>query len=81
MPPLPTTQKWTKWFAALGASLVIVGIAWIGVLNYRIRCYAEAVKYEVRMPWAPRLMVFSGLALLLTIFGASIAIKSFHQRN
>jgi hypothetical protein len=69
-----------RWFVALGASLVIGGVAWIGVLDYRIRDYAEAVKYEVRMPWAPRLMVFFGL-VLLTILGASAAIKSLRQRN
>ena len=69
-----------RWFVALGASLVIGGVAWIGVLNYRIRDYAEAVKYEVRMPWAPRLMVFFGL-VLLTILSASAAIKSLRQRN
>jgi hypothetical protein len=50
------------------------------VLNYGIRVYAEAVKYEVRLPWIPRLMVFFGLALL-TILGTRIVINFLRQHN
>lgn len=63
-------QNWIRWSAALGAALFLGGVAWISVLIYRIRDLPEEIKYEVRMPWTPRLMVFVGLALL-----ASVAIR------
>jgi hypothetical protein len=40
-------------------------MAWVMVLNYSIRDYPEAIKYESHLPWTPRLMVIFGLSLLL----------------
>jgi len=50
------------------------------VLNYFYRDYPEAIKYELRLPWTPRLMVFFGLALLV-IFGAQIGVGYSRQRR
>ena len=38
---------------------------------YRIRDIPDEIKYEVRMPWTPRLMVFVGFWLLV-----SLAVRS-----
>ena len=80
MQVLAKARKWTKWVAALGTTLLIGGMAWIQLLNYRSRGFPEAIKYEIRLPWTPRLMVFLGLVLLV-IVGAKISINFLHQRN
>jgi predicted MFS family arabinose efflux permease len=64
----------------VGTFLFLGGIAWLGALIYSIRDYPEAVKYEFRAPWTPRLMVFFGLTLLL-IFGAQIGFSYLCQRR
>jgi hypothetical protein len=66
--------KYIKIVGAVGASLFFGGITWVGALIYSCRGYPEAVKYEFRAPWTPRLTVFVGLALLL-IFGARIGLS------
>jgi hypothetical protein len=47
MQVLAKARKWTKWLAALGTALLIGGMAWIQLLNYRSRGYPEAIKYEI----------------------------------
>jgi hypothetical protein len=40
----------------------------------------RSIKYEVRLPWTPRLMVFFGSALLV-IVGAQSGLRYFRQRR
>jgi hypothetical protein len=58
----------------LGAFLFLAGMTWVAVLTYSYRDYTEAIKYEVRLPWTPRLMVFFGSALLV-IVGAHSGLR------
>ena len=37
------------------------------MLIYRIRDIPDEIKYEVRMPWTPRLLVVIGFWLLVTL--------------
>ena len=80
MQGLAKARKWTKRLAAFGTALFIGGIAWIGLLNYRSRGYPEAIRYEIRLPWTPRLMVFLGLVLLV-IVATEISINFLHNRD
>jgi len=64
---LPGSATWPRLVGMVGASLCLGGIAWSAIWNYSHRDYADAVKYELRLPWPPRLMVFVGLALLIII--------------
>ena len=64
---LKHAQNWVRWFAVLGTSLFVGGVAWVAVLSYRIKDVPEDLKYDVRMPWTPRLMVFLGFALLVIV--------------
>jgi|HubBroStandDraft_3_1064219.scaffolds.fasta_scaffold62204_3 hypothetical protein len=73
-------QKWPRWVGTLGALLFLGGMTWVAVLNYSHRDYPEAIKYEVRLPWTPRLMVFFGSALLV-IVGAQSGLRYFRQRR
>jgi len=77
---LPDASKWPRWAGTLGAFLFLGGLIWVAVLNYFYRDYPEAIKYELRLPWTPRLMVFFGLALLV-IFGAQIGVGYSRQRR
>ena len=72
-------KKWPRWLGTLGAFLFVGGMAWVAVLNYSDRDYSEAIKYEVRLPWTPRLLVFFGSALLV-IVGVQSALRYFRQR-
>jgi hypothetical protein len=69
-----TTSKWPRWVGVFGASLFFGGIAWVAVWDYSHRTYPEFIKYELRLPWVPRPMVFVGFALL-AFTGARIGIR------
>jgi hypothetical protein len=64
---MSTWSKWPRCVGALGAFLFLSGITWFGLWSYSHRDYPEAIKYELRLPWPLRLMVFFGLALLVVV--------------
>ena len=80
MVKLPTNSHWSRWLGTLGACLLVGGMVWVGAFNYSHRNYPEAVKYELHLPWTPRLMVFLGFGLLV-ISAARIGIVHFLQRR
>jgi hypothetical protein len=55
-------------------------MVWVGTFNYSHRNYPEAVKYELHLPWTPRLMVFLGFGLLV-ISAARAGIAHLLQRR
>jgi hypothetical protein len=55
-------------------------MVWVGAFNYSHRNYPEAVKYELHLPWTPRLMVFLGFGLLV-ISAARIGIVRLQRRK
>jgi len=55
-------------------------MTWLGLFNYSHRDYPEAIKYELRLPWTARLMVFFGLALLV-IVGVRIGLHYLRGRE
>jgi hypothetical protein len=73
-------KKWPRSVGMLGAFLFLGGMTWVAVLTYSYRDYPEAIKYEVRLPWTPRLMVFFGSALLV-IVGAQSGLRYLRQRR
>ncbi len=72
--------KRPRWVGALGAALFVGGMTWLGLFNYSHRDYPEAIKYELRLPWTARLMVFFGLALLV-IVGVRIGLHYLRGRE
>jgi hypothetical protein len=73
-------KKWLRWVGTVGAFLFLAGMTWIAVLNHSDRDYPPVVKYEVRLPWTPRLMVFFGPALLV-IVGAERGLRYLRQHR
>ena len=69
-----------RWLATLGTALFVGGLAWISVLIYRIRDIPDEIEYEVRIPWTPRLMVFVGFWVLVTV-AARIGIHHLRLRK
>jgi hypothetical protein len=51
-------------FPLLGLLLFAVGIAWTALWDYSHRNAPEWIRYELRLPWPPRLLVFSGFVIL-----------------
>jgi uncharacterized membrane protein YidH (DUF202 family) len=52
-------------FPLLGLFLFGVGIAWTALWRYSHRNAPEWIRYELRLPWPPRLLVFSGFVILV----------------
>ena len=52
----------------------IEGVAWFALWNYSRRDVPDWIRYELRLPWPPRLMVFAGFALLV-IASVQIVIR------
>jgi hypothetical protein len=58
---------------AIGASVLATGVIWSALILHSWRDYPDAVKYELRLPWTPRVLVFVGFALLVIVCGRSMA--------
>jgi hypothetical protein len=80
MTKLETTSRPLLWLGMIGVSLIVAGMMWVALLLHAIRDYPEAIKYEVRAPWTPRLMAFGGVALLV-IAATGIGISRYRQRE
>ena len=65
---------------AVGAGLLLCGMVWVGVFHHYLRSLPEPIKYEVRLPWTPRLMVLLGLWLLV-IVAVRIGISYLQRRR
>lgn len=59
--------KLVGWAGAIGALLFLGGIAWMLLWDYSRRGVPDWIRYELRVPLPPRLMVFSGAALLIVV--------------
>jgi uncharacterized membrane protein SirB2 len=58
--------------AIIGTLLLCSGIGWLAVLNYEARNAPDWMRYELSPPWMLRVMVFSGIMLLIGAGGSSL---------
>jgi predicted MFS family arabinose efflux permease len=62
-----TRRKLVGSVGALGAVLFLGGIAWILLWDHSNRQAPDWVRYELRVPLPPRLMLFSGVTSLIVV--------------